>query len=348
MNKRAVRLREADPSADRELILGVLRRNLPEAASGKRYEWLYLGNPCGTARAWLAEDAETGEVVGTSAAHPRQVRVEGRVVNALCLGDFAIDAAYRSLGPALSLLKATLEPIRGGEYAFSFDFPSESMLALHRRAGGVELAKSRRSVRLLAMAPALRRRWGDHLVSRAVGGIANAALRVRDALARTPGGLRVAVQEEIGGEFDELDRKLADRFPVQGVRSAAFVRWRYAEHTEVAHEILCARRAAELAGYAILRLTSPDVVSLVDCFAPDDADVHRALLVKVVRRARELGADAVSATAPAGSPAADLLDRLGFVARELQAGPVVVAAGGVVPAVQKAQNWWMLEGDRDV
>ena len=50
MKKRAVRLREADPSADRELILGVLSRNLPEAASGKRHEWLYLGNPCGAAR----------------------------------------------------------------------------------------------------------------------------------------------------------------------------------------------------------------------------------------------------------------------------------------------------------
>ena len=90
-------------------------------------------------------------------------------------------------------------------------------------------------------------------------------------------------------------------------------------------------------------------MSLIDWFAPDDPDVLRALQVALVRRARDHGADAISATAPAGSPAADLLDRLGFVAREAQAGPVVsVLAEDVVPAALKAQNWWMLEGDRDV
>ena len=119
MSNSAVRIREADPATNRERILALLARNLPEASSPQRHDWLYLSNPWGTARVWLAEDVATGEAVGTSAGQPRRMRLEGETVLALCLSDFAIDAAYRSLGPALKLLQATLEPVRKGEYAFS-------------------------------------------------------------------------------------------------------------------------------------------------------------------------------------------------------------------------------------
>jgi len=144
MSAREVRIRKADLEVDRDRILAVLARNLPLAASVDRYNWLYLANPCGRSSVWLAEDAKTGEAVGTSAGHPKRVRVNGKVETALNLSDFAFDKAYRSLGPALKLLRATLEPMQKGEFAFSYDHPSDAMLAIYTRMGGQDVSKRER------------------------------------------------------------------------------------------------------------------------------------------------------------------------------------------------------------
>ena len=131
MKHQKLTIRECDPATERSRILAVLERNLPRASGSLRFDWLYLSNPAGNALVWLAEN-EDGEAVGTSAGHPRRLRVGGQVVTVLNLSDFAIDAYYRSLGPALQLLRATLAPMDEGRYAFSSDHPSEAMLAVRR------------------------------------------------------------------------------------------------------------------------------------------------------------------------------------------------------------------------
>ncbi|MFI5402894.1 MAG: GNAT family N-acetyltransferase, partial [Planctomycetota bacterium] len=147
MRSGSLRVRAADPKAEREAILRVLERNLPRAVQPGRYDWLYLGNPRGPALVWVAEDESTGAVVGVSAAHRRRVRVRGVVAEALNLGDFAIDAEYRALGPALQLLRATLEPVREGRFAFSFDHMNDAMQAAYRRIEGASFGGMERFVR---------------------------------------------------------------------------------------------------------------------------------------------------------------------------------------------------------
>jgi len=350
MEQGQLRAREADPETDKDRIVAVLERNLPRAVHEGRHEWLYLRNPAGRAMVWLLEDGE-GTAVGTSAGHPRRMRVAGEEVVALNLSDFAIDQSLRTLGPALKLLRATLVPMDEGRFAFSYDHPSEAMAALYRRMGGHNPGRMQRWVRPLEVTPVLRRRWGDRWIARVIGSAGDAALRTRDALARPPKGI---VCEPLEGafdeEFDRLEASLADACPVRGVRDAAYLEWRHRLHPIWRNETLCARRHGELLGYVIFRRIEEGAIEIVELEALPEPRLRAALLHHVVASARERKVGVVSVQALAGSPAAELFGGLGFVERE-QGTPTIPYTrkdSPLGPTLADAANWWMIEGDRDV
>ncbi len=259
-----IRIRQVDPAAERERILGVLSANLPAAAGAARFDWLYLANPDGRALVWLAED-EKGEALGTSAAHPRRMRVSGETVRALVLGDFAVSRSQRTLGPALALLRATLAPVRDGTYAFSYDYSNVSMHAVYRRMGVAPLGRSERWMQPVAMGRLLRGKLGEGALATVLGAAGDAMLRARRSLWRASEELKVEnLAAECGGELDALDARVAaDRFAA-GVRDAAHLSWRYLRNPVWTHEVLCARAAGRLVGYAVLRRPNADIVSVVD------------------------------------------------------------------------------------
>src|SRR5712672_3604920 len=121
-------IRAADPEADRVLLADVLTRNLGPACGDRRYEWLYLQNPHGRARAWLATESATGRGIGAAAAFPRTFFVRGSVRHGYVLGDFCIDQHHRSLGLALQLQRASLEEIVATRPYIAYDFPSDRMI----------------------------------------------------------------------------------------------------------------------------------------------------------------------------------------------------------------------------
>lgn len=347
MESSEITIRRVDPAVERDQILAVLERNLPTAAAPERIAWLYASNPDGTALVWLAEDA-SGRPVGSSAAHPRRMRVHGTVVRALNLGDFALDREYRSLGPGLRLLRATLEPVRRGDYAFSYDFPSRPMQAIYRRMGGVDLGGAEHWVRRLS--------WTRVSAWTVSATVKNIARLVGETAARTrerAGCERDLDVEplagEFGEEFDVLDGRLAALRPVVGVRDATYLNWRYLKHTMWRHEVLCARRHGALVGYAVLRARK-GVVTLLDFYADADGGVRQRLAAETVQWARRRDARAVYVEVLAGSAAARMVDAVGFDRGEEGVGPIPFFPAGSPYAATLgiADNWWLIGGDRDI
>ncbi|MCK6458966.1 MAG: GNAT family N-acetyltransferase [Planctomycetes bacterium] len=341
-----LRTRAADPSEPG--IRGVLLRNLPDAAPADRIAWLYGTNPCGKALVWVAEREGSLEPVATSAAHRRAFRIDGREALALNLSDFAIDVPYRTLGPALGLLRATLAAVAEHGFAMSYDVPSESMLALYRRLGYVELGRMERHVRPLSLAPALARRIGA--AAKVLAPPLDLLLRARDAFASTPAGVRVEPLEgAFGAEFDVLEAREASRHRVRGARSAAYLDWRYRRHTMWKHGVLCARRGGDLLGFIVWR-EAGEVFGIAELVDGGDTGVARALVKALASLGRQRGATALSAETLAGSPSSDRFRDLGFVKRGDGPGPVVYVPPGspVGPDLLDARHWWFLGGDRDI
>jgi hypothetical protein len=245
-------------------------------------------------------------------------------------------------------LRATLEPMKSGEFAFSYDHPSPAMLALYKRMGGSDVSARRRWVRLLAASEQIHRRWGQGIAARVAGKAGDLALRWRDRMRR--GRFDVDVTPLAPGEdaaLDELDARLGPETRFRLSRSAAHVHWRYLENALAPHEVLCAKRRGTLVGYLVFRPRGRGVLAIVDLVGAG----LDALISALVELGHERGASAVWCSVLRGSPVESAFARNGFVARDEAPGVVLYAPTAVQAtqhALQNPHNWWMLEGDEDV
>jgi hypothetical protein len=344
-----ISIRRVRPKAERTVVLRLLKENLPEAATEGRFDWAYLDNPDGAALVWLAETAD-GDAVGTSAAFPRQFRVKGNTVQALVLSDFAIDSRFRTLGPAIALLRATLASVDDGLYDFALDHPSDSMLAVYKRLGGAELGRLRRHVRLLNVSGKTQRRWGTGLSATLVGSFGDFALRTVDRLRRVPSGLTVDVHSGgFGDEFAKLGRMLEDRRAVFGDRRPEYLNWRYRSGIRFTYTTVTVRSAGELLAYAILQQSIAASATIVEFVCPTDAAIEVALFRALLEISRRCNAESLQASCMEGGAWCTILKRLGFAAREQSTGPVVYSPKNTKWAdiLTDRDLWWMTDGDRD-
>ena len=342
-----IEIRPADLEKDRSLIIETLLQYLTPLSDTRRFHWLYIQNPCGKARAWIATEKGGTTVVGVAGAFPRQLIVDGYEQLGWILGDFCIAETHRSLGPALQLQRVCLDELQKEGAAFWYDFPSVEMMAVYRR---LQLAPFDH---LLRWAKPLRvdRKVKEKIISpplvRGVSAVGNLLLGFGEGEPRLRHGLAIHLHEgKCGEEFSLLAEECQTLRWTCLWRSAAYLNWRYVSNPLNHYEILTARQDGVLRGYTILTYTSEDAL-LVDLFGVDDMEVLAALVQTAVMRVREKGAFTVSAPLLESHAWSSLFSRLGFRPREKV--PVVIGAqSGTIPGGQTGPGSWLLMyGDRD-
>ena len=341
------RIRPADPVADRGPLIDLLSRNLSPTAGDRRFEWLYLENPHGPARAWIATEGDTGRAVGAAAAFPRRLLVGGSVRHGYVLGDFCIDQHYRSLGLALQLQRACLEQIVSTPLLLAYDFPSDRMMAIYRR---MQVPPAGHMVR---WAKPLRanRKVGNLVRSPALASLLaapfNELLEWKDFASLQNVGWTIVDQGEIcKEEFTHLAHAVGSCYGSCVERSAEYLNWRYLRHPLVHHELLAARHGGELRGYVVFSHTNEDA-KIVDLFGFSDTAIWTALVARVVALLRNRGVVTLSISALARNPWTGLLKRWGFRPRE--SSPLVVCAAGTeaAPSQDSGGPWFLMDGDRE-
>ena len=110
-----LQVRPVDFDQDKTQLLDTLNRNLPDLPHAKRFDWLYRHNPAGPTWAWFVVDTSTGQPVAAASVFSRAIWICGKLQHCGQVGDFAVDAPYRSLGPAVVLQKATFAPVDQGD-----------------------------------------------------------------------------------------------------------------------------------------------------------------------------------------------------------------------------------------
>jgi hypothetical protein len=339
----SVVVRPADLQADRAQLIRLLSDTLNSSADARRFEWLYLKNPDGAARAWLAKDGASGHYMGASAIFPRRVKVRKQEITACIFGDFGIERDYRTLGPAVQLQRATLKGMREAGFAFGYDLPSTSMLGVYRRLE-IEPAQS-----LLRMAKPLRanrkisQAVKPAVVAGAASAAANFALATRDSLRRSKSSADISAHT---GRFAAEFTELANRADAGGAghvhRTAEYLNWRFLDHPQRRYEILTAREGKELKGYLIFMEEGSDA-RIVDWFGEDVAEIRNSLVSHAVEILRGRNTETVSLPISASHPWRFELESLGFRARESQP---IVTVENKAGAVERAP-WFFLEGDRE-
>ena len=339
-------VRPGDLDADRQLAVETFRRYLNPHYDGARFDWVYRKNPHGPGRFWVATDAANGAIVGIAGAFPRRMGVSGRTEVAWVLGDFCVAEAYRAIGPALALQRACLAEVTTGTIPFCYDFPNGGMMAIYRRLGVKPLGRMIRFSRPLSVEARLREITGSPALARPLGLLASAFLAPRDRRRSSAAGLEIALHETaFGTEFTDLYRQSTERQIVAVERSAEYLSWRYLVNPFQRHEVLTARRAGRLAGYAVFR-QDDRMMTLVDVFAGGSAETVDELVRRAVVLAWDRGLEASSICVLESSPMIPGLKRAGF--RERETNPIVVYASPKAgPDVNDERSWLLFDGDRD-
>lgn len=341
------RIRRADLEVDRQLLADLHSHNLSPTAGGRRFDWLYLGNPHGSARAWIAIDKNTGKGVGAAAAFPRRLSIARSSRAGYVLGDFCIDRQYRSLGLALQLQRTCLEQVSSECPASSYDFPSDRMMAIYRRMKIGPMGTVVRWSKLLRAEQKIGKLVKFSALAKILATPTNKLLKWKDTLAASNGGWTIAEHRgDCDEEFTRLARAVGSRYGTCIERSAEYLNWRYLRHPSVHHQILTARCGRELKGYVVFAHKENDA-TIVDLFGFSDTPMWTALVTGAVTSLRARMVMNVSFPALATNPWARLLPKWGFHPRE--SSPVVVYVSGKMaePEESSASSWFLVDGDRE-
>ncbi len=334
-----LRLREADLSADGNLLIELARVNLGQT-DAQRFQWLYRDNPFGPARAWVACDGNEFPV-GMCAVFPRRAYIDGAEVLGCVLGDFCVSQDYRSLGPAVQLQRACLSSIDSRQFAFGYDFPSRSMLGIYRFLGVTPTQCSIRMAKLLRVEEKIKAVTRTQTLSQLVSKPVNLALTIKDRTASTPNGLECRVEEEAClAAYASLAKRIGSSRGSCVVRSSEYLDWRYRRHPSVRYEFFSAYRSENLQGYCVFS-SAEGQAEIVDVFGSMDESDFIAMLRGLVNVLRSRKVAVVSMEVLDSDTRMAAFHSLGF--RNRGTGPVInsLAKLGTGPQL------FLMHGDRE-
>lgn len=340
----AVKARPADLEVEREALFGLLERNLPDLAHRRRFDWLYRDNPAGRAWAWFVYDEGTKEIVGVASVFPHEVWIGERLERCGQVGDFAVDATHRSLGPAVMLQRATFAPVDAGALAFCYDCPPHDQgMATFRRLGIDATCRTEQFARPLRAERLVDKRLGRGPVAATVTALANGLLRASSARRRTEPGVEIGEHTgRFDAEFSRLDREVGEIGGADVVRSrrcAEDLNWRYRDDPLHRYRVLTARRRGELLAFVVVSTAGDDAV-VVDLFGRLAGDLAAALLDAAAAVLRSAGVQTLRMTVGEDAAGREAMRRGGF--RPRGQGPRIVAyagRGGQVRAALSPSAW---------
>lgn len=343
----SLKIRPGDLEADREVAIRLLASHVNPAYDRRRFDWLYHRGPVGPGRLWMAVDGSTGDAVGVAGAFPRRMLMDGRSIPAWLLGDFCVDDAHRTLGPALQLQRACLEDLAGDGMAFCFDFPSRSMEAVYRRLGIVPAHRLLRLVRPLRIGHRLER-WVGAGLGGSLGTLLDVGLGWAARSGRSDRGITVTPHTgRCGPEFSALTQLTGAAYGVCGERSEHYVNWRYLDNPIQRHELLTARIGTALVGWAAVTCEG-ESATLVDLFAIPEERVLTALVRGAIARLWAQGATRVTFEITGSHPWVSRLGRFGFRPRDHSAVAVYAPRGSELGFdILRHTGWFLTHGDRD-
>jgi len=338
---------QSNLDADRDQILALWRRNLPNASPG-RYAWLYES---GTAASWLVTPP-SGEVVGAVGLMNRRLCAFGNPLRVGQAIDLNVDAEHRIIGPALKLQRAIVERVKQDGFDFVYTVAPTGSEPIARRAGFHDLGSLQRWIRPLRLSKNLSARLGKPRLGRIAAPIVNPLLAVetlaRGWRRRSDG--RAEPVEQFDAPFDALWDKAARRFAVIGERTADYLGWRFGQSPSFCHKIFGLRNDRnDLAAYLVYHHRDR-LVYIGDFFFDDFSNLKR-LLCAFACQMRHAKAEALVAAFFGADSVSRALRRSGFwqipTDRRVLLYTKEKDATFDFNALLDPQNWFLTQADID-
>lgn len=363
-------MRPEDARAD---LLRLWAENLQlESPAAAKYAWLYQDAPIVPADVWLLRATLGGAVstVGTAGMGIRRFQI-GEVagdVTAGLLADLAVDKAHRSVGPALSLVRAAKE-LALATHAFAYGFPNALAEGVFKRVGyqvlgtigryarvlrHAEYAARVRELELSRIPPQARELLYKVAEQPLLAAMAGAAVDMAQLARRSPAAVEAArklrIEQAPALDAAAVDRLWARARSEHGViahRTSAVLAWRFPVAASRTWYVAHSRDTSRgLRAYALVERTADGVAHIKDLFGHRSdmlglLDLLPALVYRTGANSlsmRYLGADWLRAA----------LEERGFSPRESKRMIAVGAAAGASELITQPASWHLTDFDEDV
>ena len=343
----------SDIKNDIELLKGILNRNRKSLVNRRRFEWLYLENPRGKARAWYVLDGQTENPIAFTSVLPRMVRVNGQDILCWCCADFSVDKRYRTLGVALKLRREAKKHVDCGTIAALYAHPNAKMQVVHQRVGHTCIGTMKRYVKVLKSENYLQRHIKYNSIVKFFSFWINRGFSVIDYfLIRDDKAYTAEWIENVRftWEYDDLFDEIASFYKIIGDRSASYLNWRYHENPLYSSSRIVVRKNGVLRGYVIFSQKENGVVNIKDMACLPKEIIVKIMLKKLFRELRRKNVQSVSFVLKENNPLIPFLVKAGF--RQRSDRSLIFAHVGGGTDLEKlwlnGDNWFMTVGDRDV
>jgi hypothetical protein len=344
-------VREATP-ADRDAQARLFNQCFGKHTSPDIFAWKYERNPDGPALSRVACDAQ-GRIVGGYSNVPRRFLRDGAPVTLMLASDAMTDPDWRGLGIFTGLDDIVCAAAGAMGVPLAWAYSGRLSLKGFLRNGW----------RLIGHAALHRRRYAARralLRLGRVGPLAALAAPLLDVVTGVRDRARLPLQRaadlvripRFDARVDRLFEACAPARGLVGVRSAAWLNWRYVDTPSGRQECFALLAGDELRGYLVAECVDGNAY-LVDHLAADEP-ARRALLLAFTALGRVRGMQEASALLCAQHPALPHLARLGWRSpgkrrpfRDIF--PFIVRAGRTDAAELdfSLTRWHLADGDRD-
>ena len=340
-------VREANILGEMNEIIGLHKKFLKPDADQSRFTWLYLENPSGLAKAWLALDSNSDDVVGTAAIFPRKMFVNGAKSVGWVLGDFCVSPSCRSLGPAMALQRACLNFLQEDPSLRYYDFPSQSMLAVYRRLQAGYSINMSRAIKVLKVDKIIQRKIPVRWFARPIAWFGNVLLKWTLPKNEQSHGVEVKILEgPWGEEFTQLSNSLNTEYGVYVDRSSDYLNWRFYNSPLRQCQLIAVLKQGQLQGYGVIEQSTEDVI-ILDLFGVNTKEMLGQLLKFICFYGQSKGKISLQSAFFPTHWMTSIFEEMGFRMREQF--PVILSHVDEYSNSRESQmnDWFLMTGDRD-
>lgn len=290
------------------------------------WRWCYFTSPIGKSSLIVALRA--GQVVGKYGLLYLPLIVKGKPVVVSLMSSISIHPRERSWHSYRGLVEKYFSESQKDNYDFWLGVSFPQTMRLNRQMGLVSLGKIPIYFGYLDISRILEGRFVPYPLS-LIGRLLQpfAALRVEK---EELGNLEIWPIDDFDSTFDEFWSAISANRIVSVVKNAAYLNWRYVKCPGNRYRRLAVYRNKRLEGFVIFCTIGLRYGScILELLARDDnPEIIRALLLRVFQELRKQKIGCIIASFPAKSPAAAVLQGLGFKLWGVESWPthVIIAA----------------------
>lgn len=341
-------VRQIDPIEFRDAALAIMgsdNKSLDETV----FDWFYRDNPYQDLQLYaLFCRTEAGEkMVGWKTIMPRQWLFEGKLYSFGNMCGLKVDQKHRSLGPALTLLRYSLEHAKQST-DFCYGFPNKSAQPLFKRIGSKPIGEFARYAKPLKTKDFIA---ADHRLSKfafAAKAI-DTFLQLETLILRALSG-RLLVTETATPDdsFDELWKNANKENWVIGERSSRFLRWRACAYPLGVCHIVTFKHSntSPLFGYVSFVINPDGIIHINDFLCLEGTAGIKKLLLNFLVYIRKFCAKGVSIGFFGDQDVINTLSGLRFSKRDQR--PIFTADGrSLTHAEVGDREWYVTAVDED-